>query len=1034
MKKGGGFLKLSSVILFFVTIAACGTGGGGNSSSEKSSSTKSPEKTTKQKYHASFNATVDIESGTVTFVYNDGKTKRRAARKNVESDAALVSELLDWDPIKKIVSGKVRITNKSLETFYATHVVITSVTGGASVYNENGYDPDGKPYFDHAPGGEKILPSMSGSSVEWKFADPMAVSFNFSGKIYADNWHQIAGPGVSFGWDNATAEDATDTIDNSFIPSLEALNGKIYTIVGKQDHSNRNEAGNPRSGAEVWEYDPTSGSFTQVNSDGWGGSEASYNKIYYDWGGVQTVYNGKLYNGTGKSNFLGGQETPINNGGEVWRFDPSANPKWTMVWQDTDADGIYSIFSFDGSIFAGTCQTGYGRSYKGSKLDADLAWSSTGNSGSWVFVMTDGFGDVDQYGNPTGTALLQGGSGTIGGSIHGYVGKGSISSKPGVVLYIADTKNGGGGGRLKSDWTKAIDFTSDDITKTISSVTAGASGSSEYRCVISGGGLIPHVYAHHLAYVKHGGIEYTGVIVMDNNATDVIIGVSNSVFTPVAGDVIRLGSGANERGWGETGNMTASHFVNFSPSSEGSPGTTNQLWVFTSNLPMGVAPYINAGGEIFTLTNLQYNNTAADNDIIRRVDSFTANTDIGYPTPSTSGGANKGGTVISPNSAFAGFDTGIDPTDPLDIFGRDDFTFYPGSHEGWIYVAVQPFLRVATGCRIYKTADGINWITVTTDSFGDDQLIFRTFKSSAGKLYAGGSRQIFDDSVSSHPTSRSLGSITASTANFYEGSYLYPSPTISYPESGTLLLEARRPTSEPVLPSYIYYEKIQYTSNRIATSATLNMTLPSNNGYLGKPLWATDTEVVLNDIPGNLGLDPSRGAVCIEGEIINYNSVSGSTLINLTRGIYSPDFTGVLNHYKGSPAFRSTRLGLTETDRLDGNGTVYSIAIGGNPTQISSRKNDAETLILVDNEEIKYTQRTDASGTVKDDSTGTQLRTLIRGCNSTKWSAHSPGTVIYKPGFAGLTRGALGTTATNWGAGEDALLISVPPSELWATD
>ncbi|MBI5373849.1 MAG: hypothetical protein HZA77_00330 [Candidatus Schekmanbacteria bacterium] len=1068
--KSGLFVKFSIFCLSLaVILSACG-GGGGSGGSGGADSSKGNVKTSSNKSipYGTFRADVNAATGTITFSYPDSKSsKRRSARKNYSDNwpndtstpgqnVTLASSGGSWDGTNKILSGNVTITNNTADTFYATHVVITSVSGGASALNENGYDPDGYAFFNHAPNGEKIAPAGTGSAVNWKFSNPSSVDFTIIGKVYADNWHQIAGPGVSFGWDNATAEDATDTVDNFFFNSVENYNGKVYGVIGKMDRPNRDDSVNTRTGGEVWEYDPTSTNFTQVNSDGWANISTDshagvLNTMFNNWGGATTVYNGNLYVTGGKHNFLGGVEDRMNDGGDLFRYNGST---WTKVYTNTDANALYNVFSFDGSIFAGTIGAGYGRTWLSSNQDADLAYSITGDAGTWILVMTDAFNDdcpqlaANNPGKRIGGAILGGGTvKLLDGSTHGYTGKGGGTAKPGVVLYIADTQNGGGGGRLESQWTLANDFTSDDASSiAITAVTQPwNSGSAEYSLTISGTTLTPHAHAHHFAPITHLGVEQVNVTVIDNTTNQLIVGLHAGGFTPTTSDTIRLTTGNNERGWGETGNATSSQLYVFTPSREGAAGTQEQLWLLSSNLPQGVGPYINAGGELFTVKNMQSNNRTNDSDWIRRMDSFSITSEYGYATPSTSGGTNKGGTVISPVPVYAGFDAGIDPSSPNDAYGRSEFTIFPGTHQGWMYVTVQPFQRISSGCRMYKTADGVNWITVTTDGFGDSQLVIKNYTSVGGKLYGGGGRLASNDALCvksqlwpSPGQWISSGAITPSDSTYFlQPAGAFPSPSAEYPTAGTLLLQARTPLGEPVLLSYIYSEKVTYTSNRVATAATLTNALSANNGYLGRTLWATDTTLVLSNIPGNLGLDTSKGGVCVESEIITYDGVSGSTLGTLTRSgtVVHPDYSGVGNHNKGAPVFRTTRIGTTEVGRNDGiAGVPYSIVLGGTVADIPSKKNDNLSNILIDNEEIKFTQRTTTAGVVTWDATGVQIRTPVRAFDSTRQSAHSAGATIYLPGFDGITRGVLGTAATNWESAEDGLLISNPPVEMWVTD
>src|SRR3990170_461511 len=66
---------------------------------------------------------------------------------------------------------------------------------------------------------------------------------------------------------------------------------------------------------------------------------------------------------------------------------------------------------------------------------------------------------------------------------------------------------------------------------------------------------------------------------------------------------------------------------------------------------------------------------------------------------------------------------------------RTNFGFFPGAHEGWLYCAVLPYQIDNSGFRLFKTADGINWIKVTDDGFGDNWGTPRAFASVGGKLY-----------------------------------------------------------------------------------------------------------------------------------------------------------------------------------------------------------------------------------------------------------------------------------------------------------
>ena len=124
--------------------------------------------------------------------------------------------------MKKILTVGVSITNNSADTLYGTYVTLGgfSPASVADIINEYGYDPEGDPYLNHAPNGEKISSSSAGSPVLWKFSIPTASSFTFYGDVYADNWHQIAGEGITAtAWEDGTAE----VKDRQFIAAMKKI-------------------------------------------------------------------------------------------------------------------------------------------------------------------------------------------------------------------------------------------------------------------------------------------------------------------------------------------------------------------------------------------------------------------------------------------------------------------------------------------------------------------------------------------------------------------------------------------------------------------------------------------------------------------------------------------------------------------------------------------------------------------------------------------------------------------------------------------
>ncbi|OGL53231.1 MAG: hypothetical protein A3G31_00010 [Candidatus Schekmanbacteria bacterium RIFCSPLOWO2_12_FULL_38_15] len=266
-------------------------------------------------------------------------------------------------------------------------------------------------------------------------------------------------------------------------------------------------------------------------------------------------------------------------------------------------------------------------------------------------------------------------------------------------------------------------------------------------------------------------------------------------------------------------------------------------------------------------------------------------------------------------------------------------------------------------------------------------------------------------------------SITAATTRFYEIS-LGSTPSIHFPTSGTLIMD-KTTSGEPIPESTITVEKVSYTGNKIATTNTLQVALPLNDGTLAQHLWALDSQIIANDIGS---LPAGGGAILIEGEIIQYSSISGSTISIATRGTYGSPVTtlyergtqGALahssaNHAKGTPIYRTTGYNLND----------YYIYLTGSVTDIPS-SGDARH-VIIDNEKIWYTSRGVSGTTVN-------LTTPMRAVDGTIPSAHSAETTIYKDGWTGLTRGLHGTTATNWNSRENVTPVSFGSAELWVTD
>jgi len=1035
-------IKILSVILCFALslflIPGCGEDGGiGGAKSSSGVSKKKPV--------ASFRAYVDVEKGTITFEYPDAskgvkKTKGSAKKQYTSAGSGyyplnviMASTGLSWDSGTKILSGNVTITNNNTndnatgDTLYGTYATIESISvGGVSVNNEYGYDPNGYPYFNHAPDGVSIAPGVTGSAVSWKFYDPSAVSFNFSGNVYADNWHQIAGDGVaSTAWEDGSAEVA----DKLYIPDMIGFDNKLYIMLGKQpnpprdtgrtnDYPGGSGSGTGVTGCEIWEYEPTGGTFTQVNNDGFGGSQAHLNKSFNNWGGCFAEFGGYLYAGTGKAIFGSGYVQPAEAGGEIWKWSGSGTT-WTMVHSFTDSQGIGTLHSFDGSLFAGSNLRGYGRGSLGVPTSARVDYSTNGTT--WIKVMTNAFGDTDEN-NTSGYGSTINSVANVsfdGSNTYSFIQKSGVTGKPGVTLYRAGPADGTGKGRLASQWLRITDNTADDIYATVTGVTydnnpANAGVSGKYLLTVTFSSTpADHALAHHQAFKAGRWIDPTwypernNVHIMDNVGSQIVYAVASQDHTPMVGDYLRLTKGPNERGYNETANATSSMLIPFATSSEGSvsPADPNSLWVFTtSGPPQGVNQYAPSGGNIYSTTT----GGSGDSDWIRRMDFFTY---LDYPTPSSSGGAQYGGNVSSPVSVGAGFGS------------RTNFGFFPGAHEGWLYFSVLPYQTDNSGFRLYKTADGVNWIKITEDGFGDNWGAPRAFVSLGGKFYMSKSRPASSTGINGSG-GNSIDAISPAMTTFYENA-LGSTPSIHFPTSGTLIMD-KTFNADPgnnVPESTILVEKVSYTGNKIETVNTLEVALPLNDGTLATHLWALDSQIIANSIDS---LPTGGGAIQIEGEIIQYSSISGSTISIASRGTFGTPVTtlyergtrgtldhGRANHAKGTPIYRTTKHGASD----------YFIVLSG-VTGIPCC-NDRR-FIIIDNEKIWYAD--------KDVTVTSKLVTPMRGIDATTPSAHSVGTTIYKGGWTGITRGLYGTTATSWASGESVTPVSFGSAELWVTD
>jgi hypothetical protein len=155
--------------------------------------------------------------------------------------------------------------------------------------------------------------------------------------------------------------------NNQSIEALEIFDDNLYA-----------EATNYAEGASIWRtLDGTA--WTQVTSPGFDSAYGANNPIVFD----MFTFKDQLYGGTG--NWV---STP--SAGQIWR---SANGiDWDLVAADglgnPNNSGFTTFTSFNGMLYAAALNG----------IDGAEIWrSSTGNSGSWQRVTSEGFGGGSAY-------------------------------------------------------------------------------------------------------------------------------------------------------------------------------------------------------------------------------------------------------------------------------------------------------------------------------------------------------------------------------------------------------------------------------------------------------------------------------------------------------------------------------------------------------------------------------------------------------------------------------------------------------------
>jgi hypothetical protein len=147
---------------------------------------------------------------------------------------------------------------------------------------------------------------MVGSGSDLYIGLGTAVGYAEVWKFNGSSWTKVGGDGVNSSWPDATYEN---------VESLVVFNNKVYAGLGYS-------TGN----AEVWEFDPSTTSWTKIGGDNlnlsWG---STYKRVF-----ALSVFNTYIYAALGDS----------TGDAEVWRFDTG-----TKTWSKIGGDGLNSSWT-----------------------------------------------------------------------------------------------------------------------------------------------------------------------------------------------------------------------------------------------------------------------------------------------------------------------------------------------------------------------------------------------------------------------------------------------------------------------------------------------------------------------------------------------------------------------------------------------------------------------------------------------------------------------------------------------------------------
>ena len=209
-----------------------------------------------------------------------------------------------------------------------------------------------------------------------QLADPHGLAFDTAGNLYiADyNNHRIQkfAPGVP-GWRQVNINGFGDWQNSSL--ALDVFNGQLYAGVS-----------NTSKGVQMWRS-PDGRTWTPVSDPGFGLGSAVPRVL------DTIVFGSKLYAGTGWD----------SSGARIWRTSDGATLELVADggFGDIRNDGIGGFVVFKDTLYAIVS------TWSGTK-GFEIWRSSTGNSGDWTRVVSDGFGSVDRNGVASGRVVFDG--------------------------------------------------------------------------------------------------------------------------------------------------------------------------------------------------------------------------------------------------------------------------------------------------------------------------------------------------------------------------------------------------------------------------------------------------------------------------------------------------------------------------------------------------------------------------------------------------------------------------------------------------